>query len=177
VKPKKTNPRDQQKRKRIKQRFSLQKFLINRRGISPVISAMVLIAVVIVLGFSAYSYAQNMASNYQSQYQENINNDIDKLKEALSFEYVHYDATAQKISIYFMNTGTNSFEVNKAYLSVSSTAIEPTVKYFSGEVTTKVLAMGDERLIDISTSVLESGVYVVKIITVRGSSFEYTITV
>lgn len=167
---------NQRKTRRLK-RFSLQKFLSNKHGISPVISSMILIAVVIVLGFSAFSYAQNMAGDYQSQYQDNINSDIGELKETLSFEYVYYNSSAQKISIYFMNTGTNAFEVSKVYLSPSATAIEPTVKTFSGGAATKVLAVGDERLIALSTSALGSGSYVVKITTVRGSSFEYTFSV
>lgn len=162
----------------LKHRFSLQRFVSSRCAISPVISSMILIAVVIVLGFSALAYARSVASNYQSQYQDNVNGDISKLKETISFEYVYFNSTTQHLSIYFMNIGSNSLEIDKVYLSTSSTAIEPTLRFLSGGLATnKTLGLGDERLIDFSISALSNGSYTVKLTTIRGSSFAYTFVV
>jgi len=148
----------------LTRRSTLQKLRTNIRAVSPVISSIILVAAVIVLGFVALVYARGMASDYQVQFREDVNSDISKLKENLSSEYIFYNGTGY-LSIYFMNTGSNILEIDKVYLSTSSTGFEPTVRYLSG------------GLISLSVPGLASGSYTLKITTMRGSGFEYTFVV
>ncbi|MCL5876523.1 MAG: packaged DNA stabilization protein gp10 [Candidatus Bathyarchaeota archaeon] len=158
-------------------KLPIQKLRHNRRAISPVIASMMLIGVVIILGFAVLAYARTLASNYEAQYQQDTSNGISRLKETLCFEYVSYNATGH-LSVYFINAGSTSFEIDKAYLSPSSTAIEPTVRYLSGELASnKTLRVGDQRLIDLYLPELSSGSHTVRLTTIRGSSFEYTFNI
>lgn len=154
---------------------SIRVLVRSRKALSPVISNLILIAVVIVLGFAALAYARNISTNYQTQYQQNVNSDIDKLKETIAFEYVYYDSG--NLHVYLMNAGSNTLEVDKVYLSTSSVNYDYTIKNMDGSsVPNHNLAAGDERQITLQNT-LASGPYTVKITTIRGSSFAYNFAV
>jgi archaellum component FlaF (FlaF/FlaG flagellin family) len=136
---------------------------------------MILIAVVIVLGFVAFAYARSTAGSYQTQYQENVSNDISKLKENLAFEYAHYNNSTKHLFIYFMNAGSINLQIDKVYVN-SSLVIGFEVKYLSGGAANRTLGVGEQRLIDLSVPNL-SGSNSVKITTIRGSNFAYTFMV
>jgi flagellin-like protein len=154
---------------------SIRVLVRSRKALSPVISNLILIAVVIVLGFAALAYARDISINYQTQYQQNVSSDIDKLKETIAFEYVYYDSG--NLHVYFMNAGSNNIIVEKFYLSTSSVNYEYTIKNMDdSSVPNHDLGAGGERQI-ILQHTLSSGSYSVKITTVRGSSFAYNFAV
>ena len=159
----------------VTQNSFIRRLRCNKRALSPVVSSMVLVAVVIVLGFSTLAYAHTISDDYRDQYQENVSTDISKLRETLTFEYVYFNNG--HILIYFMNSGSISFEVNMVSLSTLPEAIEPNITYLSGGLASnKTLAIGEQRLIDLPISIV-SGQYTIKITTIRGSSFEYSFMV
>ena len=79
----------------------VRKLIMNRRAISAVLSNMILIAAVVMVGFTALIWSQNQASDYQKQYGAAINADMIQLKERISLEYATYNGGTLKI--YLMN--------------------------------------------------------------------------
>jgi flagellar biosynthesis/type III secretory pathway M-ring protein FliF/YscJ len=80
------------------------KLFKNRRGVSAVISNLILIAAVIAVGFTVLVWSQTQSSNYTNMYGNAIKSDTDQLRERLAFEYIHYDSTS--LTVYLMNSGT-----------------------------------------------------------------------
>jgi hypothetical protein len=148
-------------------------FLSNRRAVSAVISNMILIGVVIIVGFAALAYAQLNSANYEAQYSQNVNSDINKLKESVSFEYVHYNSIDKSISIYFLNCGEVPVAISRVYLSDSSESIAFSMYYKNGQVASDyVLNAGQEGYL-IVTADLSSGLYQITLETERDSTFVY----
>ena len=153
----------------------VQVLVNNKRAISPVVSHLILIAAVIVLGFAALAYARNISNDYQTQYRQSVNSDIDRLKETLAFECVFCNSS--HVKVFFINAGSISVDVDKVYLSTSSNNVSYTFKYLNGSIAPDhTLGLGAERQIVVQQA-LSSGTYTVKITTVRGSSFAYSFTV
>lgn len=153
----------------------IQTLYRNRRAVSAVISNLILVAAVIVVGFAVLAYVRSTATDYQTEYQLTVNSDIDKLKETLAFEYVHYDGTAKVLDIYFMNAGEINVELDKVYLSTSPENLPFDIYDLSNppQQTNYFLGMGNERHIVLhNIDSLESGqTYTVKLETVRGLTF------
>lgn len=155
---------------------SVRVLVNDRRAISPVVSHLILIAVVIVMGFAALAYARTISTNYQAEYHQSVNSQIETLKENLAFECVFYNS-AGDVQVYFINAGSISVNIDKVYLSTSSNNVSYTVKYLNGTLSSNhSLSPGDERQIYVQET-LSSGTYTVRVITDRGSSFAYSFTV
>ncbi len=147
-------------------------FIRNRRAVNAVISNLILIAAVIVVGIIALAFARSNSSSYQAQYQQDVNSNIDKLKETLAYEYVHYNSGTQTLYAYFINPGPIDIEIDKVYVSSLSGNISFSMFYKSGQSSTgNTLEVGKEGYIISSSLSLSSGNYTVKLTTVRGSSF------
>ncbi len=150
----------------------------SKRALSPVISNLILIAAVISLGFIALAYARSTSINYQTQYQQTENTDVDKLKETLAFEYVFYNSNGQ-VQIYVINAGSITLQVDRVYLSNSPNNVTYTMKYMNGTTIepNHTIGIGVERQIVFVSQALPSGSYTVKVTTIRGSSFAYNFVV
>lgn len=156
------------------------KLIKERRAISAVISNMILISAVIAIGLVVFAYVNYTSNSYVTQYGQTVNSDIDKLRETVAFEYAFYNATDGKLSVYFMNAGkVNNVNVTTIYVSNSSwyTTFSgitlPPMKYLNGTATA-ALNVGEEGYMVLSPLTLVSEEsYTVKIITWRGSAFEY----
>ncbi len=146
----------------------------HRRAVSAVVSNLILVAAVIVIGLVALSYARSTSISYQTQYGQNVNSDIDKLKETVAFEYVTYKAGEGKLYVYFMNAGSiGNLNIKTALLSNSSwssTVQDPQTKYLNGTLTSD-FGVAEEGYLALSFPGLTSGSYTVKLTTGRDSSF------
>jgi flagellin-like protein len=148
----------------------------NGRAISPVVSNLILIAVVIVLGFAALAYARNLSNDYKTDYHELISSEINTLKEDLGFEYAFYNSSGC-VQAYFINAGTISLTVDKVYLSTSSSNLTYVMKFMNGTLAPDhTLSMGAKgRCFAQQTFVQRT--YTVRVTTIRGSSFAYSFSV
>ncbi|MCW4025528.1 MAG: hypothetical protein NWF01_10925 [Candidatus Bathyarchaeota archaeon] len=148
-----------------------------KKAISPVVSNLVLIAVVIVLGFAALMYARNISAAYQSDYQSSVTSDIDELKESLAFEQAFYNSTGGTVHIYFINSGRISITIDQVYLSISQDNFTFTMKHMDGALApSNEVDVGTERQVVIEQA-LPAGSYTVKLVTLRGLSFAYSFVV
>jgi flagellin-like protein len=157
--------------------------LRNRRGVSPVISNIILVAAVIVVGFAVLAWTYSTSSSYTTQYSSAVNSDIDKLRERVAFEYIFYNntTTPKSLSVYIMNFGqVGKVNVTTAYVSNSSWLAPPFSNIqlkFLNTTSTSYLNAGQEGyfVLSLSSITLQTGSsYTVKIVTWRGSIFEST---
>jgi len=154
-----------------------------RRAVSAVISNMILIAAVIVVGFSVFAWTEYQASTYNSQYSQAIRSDIDQLKERIAFECVFYDSAAKNLTVCLINYGTiNGITVQTVYVrfagntTLVSAFSDITLTYFNGVKTlTNAIDAGQERLFTIPTDLTAGIPYSIEIVTGRGSKLEDTL--
>jgi hypothetical protein len=162
-----------------------RKRLHERCAISAVISNVILAGAVITVSFVVLFWAQYRSSAYNEQYSEAMNADIAKLKERLAFEYVFYDKAKANLTVYLLNCGTiDNVTVQTVYIYFSGNGTlvkvfsRPTLTYFNDtqtQIADQDLDKGEEGCFVLSSLSLETGVsYSVRVITGRGSTFEYT---
>jgi hypothetical protein len=156
------------------------KTLRDRRGVSAVISNMILVGAVITIGFAAVAWTYSQSSAYMSQYSESVDSDINKLRERVSFEYVFYDNSTKTLTVYLMNSGkVGDVNFTTVYVSYTNTSLVGSytgiqLKFLNTTSTTH-LDVGQEGYFELSSITLKPGyVYTVKVVTRRGSSFGNT---
>ena len=158
------------------------KLLHGRRGVNAVISNVILVGAVIAVSFVVLLWAQYRSSAYNEQYGEAMNADIAKLKERLAFEYVFYNQSGSRLSVYLMNCGTiDNVTIQTVYFKDATGALiqvysNITLKQFNGdEIADKDLDRGEEGYFMLSLpSSFVSGTCSVRIVTGRGSTFDHT---
>ena len=158
------------------------KLLHERRAVSTVVSSVILTGAVIAVSFVVLFWAQYRSSAYNEQYSEAMNADIARLKERLAFEYVFYNNSGRKLSVYLMNCGTiDNVTVKTVYVSTSSGELikvfsSVTLMHFNGtQIADKDLDRGEEGCFVLSPLDLVTGTsYSVRVVTGRGSTFDHT---
>lgn len=145
------------------------------RGISTLITNIILISVIITAGFMLMFWTMNYTGEFNKQFSEIMNADIARLKERLVFELVNYNPSESTLDVYLLNCGTiDNVTVHTVYIynstySVYSGSVD--LRYLDGTLTAD-LDIGDEGYITLDGLSLSSGSYNVRIITGRGSTFE-----
>ncbi len=147
----------------------------SRRAVNTILSNLMLIAAVIAVGFTALAFANSVSNDYQSQYGQSINSDINKMKEELSFEYAFYNTTSPKsLYIYLLNSG--SIDVNITAVLIDSSSQSFSLYSMNRQlIQNQTIASAKEAYLQIYSSTL-AGSYTIKITTSRGSIFAYKIT-
>jgi len=156
------------------------KMLHNKRAVSAVISNVILVGAVIAVSFVVLAWTQYRSSAYNDDYSEAMNADIAKLKERLAFEYVFYNQSGSKLSVYLMNCGTiDNVTIQTAYIRNNTwfktfTKSEIDLKFLN-ETSTESLSIGEEGYFVLSSVSLVAGKsYSVRVVTRRGSTFDRT---
>ena len=158
------------------------KLLHGRRGVSAVISNVILTGAVIAVSFVVLTWAQYRSSAYNDEYSEAMDADIARLKERLAFEYVFYDQSGRTLTVFLMNCGTiNDTTVKTVYVTTSTG--EPievfsiiTLRDFDGnEIPDQDLDRGEEGYFTLSLSPpdLAPDSYSVRVVTGRGSTSDH----
>jgi len=149
--------------------------LKNRRGISAVISNLILIGAVIAVGFVMLVWSQSQSSIYNNQYSNAIKSDTDQLRERVAFEYLYYDKTGNIFKVYLMNSGTiGNVSIANVYINNTSYAT-PALRLLSDTPTNSLNATQEGYFsISPSPSLALGKNYPIIIVTRRGSSFAAT---
>lgn len=148
--------------------------LKNRRGVSQVVSNLILLAAVIAVGFSLLFWSQSQASSYGNQYGKAIQSDSDKLRERVAFECIYYNSTGF-VNVFIMNSGTiGGVSVANVYINSTSYGT-PTLRSL-GAIPTLISSLNatQEGYFAISLSLAPGKNCPITIITGRGSSFAAT---
>lgn len=151
------------------------RIIFDKRAVSNVISATILTGVVVALSLSMFAWAQGRSSVYNSEYRETVDAETARLKEKLAFEYVHYE---DNLSIYLLNCGTiDDIQIKTVYIYDSGNTLleifsNPQLYLFQSLVEISDLDRGEEGRLFLLTSLDHGGYYCVRIVTVRGATFD-----
>lgn len=155
------------------------KLLRERHAMNVVISNVILTGAVIAVGFVVLAWTQYRSSAYNKQYNEAMNANIARLKESLAFEYVFYDSDESELWAYLMNCGTiDEVAIQTVYVKNNTwfgtyTRSEIALKFLN-ETLAQSLNMSEEGILVLSSVGLVTGKsYSMRIVTERGSAFEY----
>lgn len=141
--------------------------MMERKGISPIIATFILIAVVMSLSVTVYTWASGWAAKYTRSLESAVEADINRMKERLAIEYIYYDSESDKVTVYLLNYG-----------KVNDTRIRSvTIRPLGGEPIrfedfALSLDIGEEGFIELKPIELEKGTFcTILIVTNRGAEF------
>jgi hypothetical protein len=158
------------------------KLLRERRAVSTIVSNIILVGTIIAVGFAVLGWTYSTSNSYAAQYGSSVLHDINKLSERIAFEYIFYNSTALRLSVYIINCGNiGTVTITTGYINNASWTSSSFVisLHFLNESTgpARVLGIGQEGYFIWPSITLQSGnSYAVKIVTGRGSSFASTFT-
>ena len=155
-------------------------FAKNRRGVSAVISNVILIGAVMTLGLVALVFARSTSVDYQTDYAKSVGDNITKLKESIVFEYVHY--ASNDLAVYVLNSGPANVTIKSISINTSPVSLSTSVSIHrmndSVVVNDYVIGKGVAVKIDVlDTLGAHSPESTIKIITESDSNFAYTFLV
>jgi len=154
--------------------------MFDKRAISYAVSATILSAAVIALSFAVFGWTQGRTIDFNSEFGKTVDTETARLKEKLAFEYIFYDDSSGNLTVYLLNCGTiDGVKIKTVYLYDRSNALakifsSPTLLAFQSwdEIPGQALNRGDEGRIILSLLGLSSGYYNIRIVTVRGATFD-----
>ena len=161
-----------------------KKMFHSRRALSPIFSTLILAAIVIIFGAVAYNYANNETTNATNNYIAAASNDQNALSERIGFENVVY--TSNTLTVSLINCGKISLQIKYLLIydgqnrlvgtpisvptlaPLPSSQIAPDHSLNVGKEGIFTVTLPPELTLNGDTA------YTVKLITSRGSSFDYT---
>jgi len=158
----------------------ISRIIFNKRAMNNAVSATIMTSVVIALGLSVFTWAQARSSDYNSDFSETVDTETAKLKEKLAFEYIFYDDTSSNLTVFLLNCGTiDDVKIKTVYIYDGSNVpiqvfLDPPLYSFHGweEIPDQNLDIQDEGRLVLPLSSSLSGFYNIRIVTVRGATFD-----
>lgn len=83
-----------------------KRFKRGRRGLSPIVSSVILTAMVLVIGASVWGVTSGASSVIQNNYYEEVVESVDKIKERFCIENMGLDKASNKLMVWILNYGT-----------------------------------------------------------------------
>ncbi len=141
-----------------------------RRGLSPIVSVILLILVAVGATIILYSWLSGAASNNPTQ--------TGSLYERIAVNAVQYDATNKKATIFISNLGKTSVKIASAYIINATSGVVLCSNTSISDVTIPPGNTGNVTIENClsSTEALPSGVYIAKVVTSDGITATYTFT-
>jgi len=141
----------------------------NKRAVNAVISNIILIAAVLIVGFTTLFWSQYQSSTYQMQYTNDINSEIGQLQEKVVFEYV-VNVGGGQLRVYLLNCGKQNVTIRDVFVHSQRNITNIVLRRFDGTPTVdNTLHVGEQAYF--TTAASGTTPYLVKIITGRDSVF------
>jgi len=132
-----------------------------RRGISHIISVVLVTVMTLSLAVPVLMWSTNLISGYQSSYGNIFSRNIDKLQESFIVEDVWFVAQ-NNITVYVKNVGEVTIKVVNVYVDNTPRTTSPTTKIIN--------INGHDKLCVTDKSWISGETYVITIVTERGNS-------
>jgi hypothetical protein len=167
---------------------------LDSRALSPIFATMLLAAIVIVMGTTAYYFSSNLTTNATNQYVSTISTSQQSISERLPFEDVQDSSSPATLTVYILNCGAadnvqintvsifnaNNQLIGQPYSGFAISSIQPisggtpTPKPIEGNS----LQVGQEGYFTVSLSapLQQRSMYIISLITKSGSTFNYEFT-
>ncbi len=138
---------------------------LNSRGLSPVISAIILSGIVLVVGGSVWFYSQNASTIIAMNYVESLTNLMNEVTERFSIEHVSYSSSSHMLKIWIYNYGEVDITID-TYVYFENGSFVSTLANIS---TSKNLSE-----VDIPLNVPSGEEIAIKVISRRGNNAYHT---
>ena len=135
------------------------KLFNNKRGVSPVVSAVIMILVVMISMSALFGFFVNYSRDFQT-------GSGGAVFESMTVEDVWFRDGNTAAEIWIYNFGKADLTITNVYVDNNAVDFSPT---------DLLIAVGEHRNITVSSG-FESGTYQFKIVTARGTSFEGSYT-
>ena len=98
--------------------MSAAPWMRSRRGVTPVVSSIIMCAVVLVIGTSVWGVASSASSIMQTDYFDEVMESVEKIKERFYVENTGFDNTSQPtLKIWVLNYG--SYKINVTQILIT----------------------------------------------------------
>ena len=153
----------------------LGKIIHDKKAATVAISAVIITAAVVALGFAVLYWAQSKTSSLNSHFNEEMEADIARLREKITFECVFYDSGDDELYVYIFNCGkSDDVTIVAAYVR-NDTWMESfsviQLRFLTGTVT-ESLDTGEHAYLKLSVELTTDSIYTMRLITGRGRTFE-----
>ena len=153
----------------------------NRKGVSVVISTVVLSAGVLALGIAVLYWAYSWGSIANLQYSKSVANSSYAVSERVGFEYISYSGSSRTLTVNIINWGTAS-TVDVVSVHIFDNARRPLGSY-SNPLLLKIgttnsaissLNITDEAYFQINPlpPLASNSLYYIRVVTERGRTFD-----
>lgn len=156
----------------------ISKVILDKKAVSNTVSATILTGAVLALSLAVFSWSESRSADYSSQFSDTVEAETARLKEKLFFEYIFYCNPSHNITVYLFNCGTaDDVGIKSVYVIKSDwylTFSTPALYYLDGTlIPDQVLDVGEEGYFVLElSSTLSSGYYTIRVVSIRGSSFD-----
>jgi len=138
----------------------VRRFLKGRRGVSHIISVLLVTVMTLALSVSVFVWAVNLVGQYQGSYGILFSQNVDKLKECFVIEDIWF-VEEDNITIYVKNVGEISIKVVSVYVNYVPVTTSPS---------SQTIGIGKhEKLCVIDQSWTSGQTYHITIVTERGN--------
>ncbi|MEM2876333.1 MAG: hypothetical protein QXL67_05230 [Candidatus Bathyarchaeia archaeon] len=94
-----------------------------RKGISEIISNVILLATVITVGMSVWYFTYSVGSTLQRSYLEDTNVEVVKLKERFTVEHINFNSSTNELHVWIYNYGNVTIHIDRVYVFKNSTCV------------------------------------------------------
>ena len=143
----------------------LSKIKRDRRGISPVITSVILAAAVITIGASIWSFTQGATTVIADNYVDGIMSLMNEGIERFTIEHVSYYTPNNTLQVWIYNYGDNDITVD-VYVNVTGGAFESKME---NNVSSKAIVK-----VSISITIASGSEVAIKAASRRGNNAYYT---
>ena len=172
-----------------------KRLLSTNAALSPVFSTLILVAIVVICGTIAYVSADNITSTNTDTFVSTAKNDQAALSERIGFENVAYDSVSNNLTVCIINCGkVDDLQIQYLFLYNITNNQQELIGHFTdpilvglGEsITLNNLNILQEAYFEVNLSALSppleltlgsDTIYLLHLITQRGSGFDYTLVV
>lgn len=109
--------------------MKISMFKVNKKGLSPIFATLILVAIVIVFGATAYLYATNVTSATTNQLTGEMGTNQQSISERIGFQsayFIQSDSSnpsfspnpSPTLTVYVINSGTVSLQITGALLHI-----------------------------------------------------------
>lgn len=140
----------------------MKRHSLSKKGISPVLSSILLTAAALSIGISLWGFALSAGSVLQQDYLQEVNRNIEKVKERFLIEHICFDDSTDQLHVWIYNYGKVPISIN-VYVLKNSTIVGSDLNWTSigeKEIVEKVIPL---------ESVESSDFIVVEVLSGRGN--------
>ena len=153
----------------------LGKIIHDKKAATVAVSTVIITSAAVALGFAVLYWAQSKTDSLNSQFNEEMEADIARLREKITFECVFYDSVNNELYVYVFNCGkSDDVTIVAAYVR-NDTWMESfsdiQLRFLNGTVT-ESLDTGEHAYIKLSVDLTTDSIYTIRLITGRGRIFE-----